>query len=36
MQASDCVNGTWIESLGVTDYNDITKKYSLHRFILTI
>ena len=36
LQASDCVNGTWIESLGVTDYNDITKKYSLHRFILTI
>ena len=31
MKASDCVNGTWLEDLGVTDYNTITKKYLQHR-----
>jgi len=31
IEASDCVNGTWFEDLGVTDYNTITKKYSQHR-----
>merc|ERR1719460_2544419 len=31
IEASDCVNGTWFEVLGVADYNDITKKYSQHR-----
>ena len=30
-KASDCVNGTWLEDLGVTDYNTITKKYFQHR-----
>ena len=30
-KASDCVNGTWLEDLGVTDYNTITKKYLQHR-----
>ena len=31
-KASDCVNGTWLEDLGVTDYNTITKKYLQHRY----
>ena len=31
VKASDCVNGTWLEDLGVTDYNTITKKYFKHR-----
>merc|ERR550532_1424139 len=31
IEASDCVNGTWLEDLGVTDYNTITKKYLQHR-----
>ena len=33
-KASDCVNGTWLEDLGVTDYNTITKKYLQYRYKL--
>lgn len=31
IEATDCINGTWFESLGVTDYNTITTKYSEYR-----
>jgi len=29
--ATDCVNGTWIEDLGITNYNTLTKKYEEYR-----
>jgi len=31
IQADDCLNGTWIENLGVIDYNTLTRKYLEYR-----
>ena len=29
--ATDCLNGTWVEDLGVVDYNTLTKTYEQYR-----
>lgn len=31
IRAEDCLNGTWVENLGVIDYNTITRKYLEYR-----
>jgi len=31
IQAEDCLNGTWVENMGIIDYNTITRKYLEYR-----